>query len=143
MWDFEENDNLKKKWRWTSKMMKVDTLDFEDNDLIDEDGTVDVDTSSSPRAITSQPKLKSAITDGALKKIKVMAFMKKPMSSKFFFFFSTKPISLFDSTDGERWLKRGKRMGRGSRYDRRGKKKNTKDIKKKKSLFKTKKVKTR
>ncbi|KAH7560657.1 hypothetical protein JRO89_XS10G0063200 [Xanthoceras sorbifolium] len=51
---------------------EVDALDFEDDDLMDEDGGVDVDASSSPRA--PQPKLKSAITGGAPKKTKGRGF---------------------------------------------------------------------
>lgn len=53
---------------------EVDALDFEDDDLMDEDGAVDVDASSSPRATASQPKLKSAITGGAPKKTKGRGF---------------------------------------------------------------------
>lgn len=51
---------------------EVDALDFEDDDLMDEDAGVDVDASSSPRA--PQPKLKSAITGGAPKKTKGRGF---------------------------------------------------------------------
>ncbi|XP_024962721.1 RNA-binding protein Y14-like isoform X2 [Cynara cardunculus var. scolymus] len=45
----------------------VDALDFEpdDDDLMDEDAAVDVDASS-PRTSTPIPKLKSAITGGAV-----------------------------------------------------------------------------
>ncbi|KAJ4724341.1 RNA-binding protein 8A-like [Melia azedarach] len=50
---------------------EVDALDFEDDDLMDEDGGADVDASSSPRA--PQPKLKSAITS-APKKTKGRGF---------------------------------------------------------------------
>ncbi|XP_031283500.1 RNA-binding protein Y14-like [Pistacia vera] len=53
---------------------EVDALDFEDDDLMDEDGAVDVDASSSPRAAAPQPKLKSAITGGAPKKTKGRGF---------------------------------------------------------------------
>ncbi|KAI7737946.1 hypothetical protein M8C21_015139 [Ambrosia artemisiifolia] len=47
----------------------VDTLDFEpdEDDLMDEDATVDVDTSSSPTRVSAHiPKLKSAITGGSV-----------------------------------------------------------------------------
>ncbi|KAJ0084338.1 hypothetical protein Patl1_29533 [Pistacia atlantica] len=54
---------------------EVDALDFEDDDLMDEDGAVDVDASSSPRAAAPQPKLKSAITGGAPKKTKGRGFL--------------------------------------------------------------------
>lgn len=51
---------------------EVDALDFEDDDLMDEDGAVDADASASPRA--PQPKLKSAITSAAPKKTKGRGF---------------------------------------------------------------------
>ncbi|KAK1586930.1 hypothetical protein Q3G72_007665 [Acer saccharum] len=51
---------------------EVDALNFEDDDLMDEDGGVDVEPSSSPRA--PQPKLKSAITSAAPKKTKGRGF---------------------------------------------------------------------
>lgn len=59
---------------------EVDALDFEDDDLMDEDGTADVDASSSPRA--PQPKLKSAITGGAPKKTKGRGFREEADSER-------------------------------------------------------------
>ncbi|KAH7510768.1 hypothetical protein JRO89_XSUnG0252800 [Xanthoceras sorbifolium] len=59
--------------KWLTR--KWDARDFEDDDLMDEDGGVDVDASSSPRA--PQPKLKSAITGGAPKKTKGAASAKR------------------------------------------------------------------
>ncbi|KAI7749562.1 hypothetical protein M8C21_021929 [Ambrosia artemisiifolia] len=76
----------------------VDALDFEpdDDDLMDEDATVDVDASSPTTAAAHIPKLKSAITSSAPKKTKGRGFREETDPGR-----TNRMSGRFDSLDSD------------------------------------------